>query len=83
MTAKQASRERIGSLSEEEAAELLAKTDWDSTEYEELTQEEASEVVASQAEYARGESVNGDGALRNGEQRRKHESEHVALRQNR
>ena len=63
MTAKQALFERIESLSEEEAAELLAKIDWDSTEYEELTEEEAAEVAASQAEYDRGESVDVEAAL--------------------
>jgi hypothetical protein len=64
MTAKQALHERIESLSEEEAAELLARIDWDSTEYEELTTDEAAEVAASQSEYQRGESVDGDDALR-------------------
>ena len=64
MTAKEALRERIESLTEEEAAELLAKIDWDSTEYEELTEAEAAEVAASQAEYGRGESVDGEPALR-------------------
>jgi hypothetical protein len=56
MTAKEALRERIELLTEEEAEELLHQMDWDSTPTETLTPEELAEVVAGEDEIARGES---------------------------
>lgn len=64
MTAKQALRERIENLSEEEAAELLARLDWEATETETLTDEELAEVLAGKREVAAGESVDGEEVLR-------------------
>jgi hypothetical protein len=64
MTAKQALRERIEQLSEEQAAEWLARMEWELTEFEELSAEELADVLASQAEYERGEVVDGKGLLR-------------------
>jgi hypothetical protein len=64
MTAKQALRERIEQLSEEQAAEWLARMEWELTEFEELSAEELADVLASQAEYERGEAVDGKELLR-------------------
>jgi hypothetical protein len=64
MTAKEALRERIDDLSEEEAAELLAQIEWDATEEEELTPEEMELVRQSQLEYERGEGIDGEELFR-------------------
>ena len=64
MTAKEALRERIDDLSEEEAAELLAQIEWDATEEEELTPEEMELVRQSQLEYERGEGIVGEELFR-------------------
>lgn len=56
MTAKQALRERIEALSEEEAEELLHQMDWDATPTEKLTQAEVEDMLEGEAEIARGES---------------------------
>jgi hypothetical protein len=59
MTAKEALRNRIDRLTEDQAAEWLARMEWESTEVEELTAEEKALVQESQAEYERGEAVDG------------------------
>jgi len=64
MTAKQALHERIEHLSEDEAEELLARLDWESTETETLTEEELAEVLAGKREVAAGESVDGEEVFR-------------------
>ncbi len=64
MTAKQALHERIEHLSEEEAEELLARLDWESTETETLTDEEMEEVLAGKREIEAGDWVDGEEALR-------------------
>lgn len=60
MTAKQALLERVHAMSEEEAEEMLAQLEWESTEFEALTPEEAAEVEAGRAESAAGDSVSAD-----------------------
>ncbi len=60
MTAKQALLERVQAMSEEEAEEVLAQLEWESTEFEELTPEEEAEVEAGRAEFAAGNSVSAD-----------------------
>lgn len=57
MTAKEALRERIDSLTEKEAAELLDRLEWESTEEEELTPEEWARVREGQRQIAAGETV--------------------------
>lgn len=64
MTAKQALRERVESLSEEEAEEWLARLEWESTEFEELTPEEAAEVDAAEAAIAAGDFIDGEELFR-------------------
>jgi hypothetical protein len=64
MTAKQALRERVERLSEEEAAEWLARFEWESTETETLTDEEMDRVLAAEREFAEGESVGGEEVFR-------------------
>ncbi len=63
MTAKEALKERVEQLSEEEAAEWLARIEWESAEFEELTTQELDLVRQSQAEYERGEALDGDELL--------------------
>lgn len=60
MTAKQALLELVETMSEEEAEELLAQLEWESTEFDELTPEEEAEVEAGRADIAAGNSVNAD-----------------------
>ncbi len=64
MTAKQALLERIESLSEDEAEELLHRLDWEATEFEVLTDEELKEVLEGEAEIARGESSSLEDVIR-------------------
>ena len=64
MTAKQALIERVESMTEEEAAELLAQLEWESTEFEELTPAELAEVAEAEAQVARGDTVPLRDALR-------------------
>ena len=64
MTAKEALRERIDRLSEDEAAEWLARMEWESTETEALTDEEMAEVLAADREIAEGKSVEGEEVFR-------------------
>jgi hypothetical protein len=63
MTAKEALRERVDRLSEDEAAEWLARMDWESTDTESLSNSELSAVVEADAEVRRGEWVDGEQAL--------------------
>lgn len=60
MTAKEALRERIDLLTEEEAAELLDRLEWESTEEEELTPEEWARVREGKRQIDAGEWVSGD-----------------------
>jgi hypothetical protein len=64
MTAKEALRERIDDLSEEEAAELLAQIEWDATEEEELTPEEIALLDEVKTQFERGEVFDGEKLLR-------------------
>jgi len=59
VTAKEALRKKIDRLTEEQAAEWLARIEWESTDVEELTGEEKALVDESQAEYGRGDAVDG------------------------
>ena len=59
MTAKEALRDRVQQLTEEQAAEWLARIEWELTEFEEVSEKELAEILASQAEYERGEAVHG------------------------
>lgn len=63
MTAKETLRKKVDRLTEQQAADWLARMEWESTEVEELTAEEEALVQENQAEYARGESVDGKGLL--------------------
>jgi len=64
MTAKEALRDRVQQLTEEQAAEWLARIEWELTEFEEVSEKELAEILASQAEYERGEAVDGKELLR-------------------
>lgn len=65
MTVKERLHEFIEArLTDEEAAELLAQLEWDSTEFDELTPEEWEDVKQSREEYARGEYVDGEALFR-------------------
>ncbi len=64
MTAKEALRDRIQQLTEEQAAEWLARIEWELTEFEEVSEKELAEILASQAEYERGQAVDGKESLR-------------------
>ncbi len=57
MTAKEAVKERVDKLSEDEAAEWLARIEWESTEFEELTAEEWELVRQAEREIERGETI--------------------------
>ena len=59
MTAKEALRKKIDRFTEEQAAEWLARIEWESTDVEELTGEENALVGESKAEYERGDAVDG------------------------
>ncbi|MEO8541492.1 MAG: hypothetical protein ABI577_17245 [bacterium] len=64
MTAKQALRERVDLLTEEEAEELLARLDWESSEFEELTSEESAELDSVLAGVATGDWSDGEELFR-------------------
>ncbi len=64
MTALQALHERVEQLTEDEAAEWLARIDWESTEMETLTEAEMEEVLAGEREIAAGNCVDGETFLR-------------------
>jgi hypothetical protein len=55
MTAKEALIERVGQLSEEDAAEWLARLE--SEDEDELSEDELAEALAGRAENERGDSV--------------------------
>lgn len=63
MTAKQALLDRVQSLSDEEAEELLAQLDWDATATESLTDAEWAEVREAERAFARGEGADGEEVL--------------------
>lgn len=58
MTAKEALRARIDSLTEDEAAELLDRLDWESSAEETLTAEQWARVEEGERQIATGEVVN-------------------------
>lgn len=64
MTVKQALREWIDRMSDEEAAELLDRLEWEATDEEELTPEELEDLKRSREELARGEFVDGEELFR-------------------
>lgn len=64
MSARQALRDYIDRLSEEEAAELLARIEWESSEVETLTNDEIEELKASEEEFARGEYSDAEDVFR-------------------
>ncbi|MGI8925755.1 MAG: hypothetical protein ACR2HN_03800 [Tepidiformaceae bacterium] len=64
MTAKQAPRDRIRRFSEEEAAEWLARIEWESTETETLSEDEMTALLAADREISAGNFVDGEEALR-------------------
>lgn len=61
---KDALKERIDQLSEEEAAEWLARMEWEATDTETLTEEELARVLAAEDEFAEGKSANGEEVFR-------------------
>ncbi|MCZ2109467.1 MAG: hypothetical protein LC118_07860 [Dehalococcoidia bacterium] len=63
MTAKQALREWIDRMSNEEAEELLAQLECDATD-DELTPEDLIAIGRSEEEYARGDYVDGEELFR-------------------
>ena len=64
VTVKDALKERIDRLSEEEAAEWLARMEWEATDAETLTEDEMARVLAAEREFAEGKSVSGDEVFR-------------------
>ncbi len=64
MTAKEALRQRVDDLSEEEAEEWLARMEWESTTTEQLTPEEMAAVLAAEREVADGHTVDGEDLFR-------------------
>ena len=64
MTAKQALIERVETMTEEEAAELLNQLEWDATEFEELTPAELERVERGFKQVANGESIDGETLFR-------------------
>ena len=63
MTAKEALRERIEAFTEDEAAELLDRLEWESTEEEVPTPEQVALLLAGEAEFESGEFVDGEAFL--------------------
>ncbi|MEP6871668.1 MAG: hypothetical protein ABI939_07440 [Anaerolineaceae bacterium] len=63
MTAKEALRERIDSLTEDEAAELLEPLQWESSDEETPTPEQVELFLAGEAEFEAGEFVDGEAFL--------------------
>lgn len=64
MTAKEALLERVEQLSEEEAAEWLARLADDYDEEEELSEEDMEDAIAGRRENERGESIPADQLFR-------------------
>jgi hypothetical protein len=54
MTAKEALKEHVDTMTEEEAQELLWRLEWESTEEETLTDEEMAEVLEGEREIEAG-----------------------------
>lgn len=50
MTVKEALKDRIDAMSDDEAAELLARLEWESSETDTLTDDELADVLAAEAE---------------------------------
>ena len=63
MTAKEALREKVDQFSEEEAAEWLARIEWESSATETLSEEEFARVLAADKRTDAGEWVDGEEAL--------------------
>lgn len=59
MTAKQALRDLVEGLSEQDAEELLQRLAWEAEPEEHLTDNEASALLEAIAEGERGETVSG------------------------
>ena len=64
MTAKEVLKERIDSLTEEEAAELLDRLEWESTEEEILTPEQWARVQEGERQIAAGDVVDASAFMR-------------------
>jgi hypothetical protein len=64
MTVKERLHRHIEELSEQEAAEMLARIEWEASEEDELTDEEMAEVRVGLTELKQGQSVDGEQALR-------------------
>ena len=60
VTVKDALKERIDGLSEEEAAEWLARMEWEAIDSETLSEDEMARVLSAEREFAEGKSVSGD-----------------------
>lgn len=64
MTVKQALREWIERMTDEEAAELLAHLEWEAADEDELTPEDLAAIRQSDEEYRRGDALDGKALLR-------------------
>lgn len=64
MTAKEALREHVEHLSEDEAAEWLARMEWEGTEAETLSDDELAQLEEAEREFADGKWVSGDEVFR-------------------
>ena len=64
VTVKDALKERIDGLSEEEAAEWLARMEWEATDSETLSEDEMARVLAAEREFAGGKSTSGNEVFR-------------------
>lgn len=64
VTAKQALRDLVDTLSEDDAEELLQRLAWETQPEEHLTDEEAQDLVEAIAEGERGETVGGTEVFR-------------------
>ena len=60
MTVKDALKERIDGPSEDEAAEWLARMEWEATDSETLSVDEMARVLAAEREVAEGKSTSGN-----------------------
>ena len=60
MTVKDTLKERIDGLSEEEAAEWLARMEWEATDSETLSEDEMARVMAAEREFSEGKSTSGN-----------------------
>ena len=64
LTAKQALIERVETMTDEEAAELLNQLEWESTEFDTLSDDALRELADAEAEVSRGEIVSAAEVLR-------------------